>query len=429
MIKRFVLYLLALNMMLMASGCVAPMDLVKPAEKNQAKKEVVELPERVMTDRNHLPSDVEMVIAAMINAVRGDANLPNVSFDREGRHEFLEERFTYKEFDVKFVDIIFFKTEKPLDNVRPALLECGLFFEDAIGRSAYALVRAEYVVAKKDIIITNSEYEILPNPYPTVKAFILPKDAVEKASPEVKNNFASLYLLAQQKAVTMEPTKAERIRHEQYDQLSFIDRLKYKSDVTPKSYRVLVFCMERLRPESRFVLTVSKYENASEKTLSIPHYLNDNGWLVGIVGGKFALDSPKKDIFFNVQFNTGIDPADTELRQIGRFSSVKNYNKPKELLNPYLAAWKKQESVTITPAAPEGLISSGTVFLNPAAAEDAKKIQRRLAEGGFYSMKIDGAFGNGSQKALTAFKKARGLENDLVWDLETQKELFKGSGL
>ncbi|MCF6245921.1 MAG: peptidoglycan-binding protein [Desulfobacula sp.] len=436
MIKRFVLYLFVLNMLLITSGCVESMKRIDPFKNAQVKEDVVELPERIIVNRKDLPGDVEHVMAAMINAIRGgDKNIPNVNFDPNGKHEFMEDLFSYKRFDVKFIDIIYFKTEKALDHVRYSLLEFGLYFSDAIGRSAYVRVMADYVVAKNDIFITTTEYEILPNPYPEIQAFILPREVVTNASPEVKNDYTSLFLLAQQKAVTMEPTKGERIQREQYDQLSFIGRMKYKSDSIPKSYCVLVFCKERLRPESRFVMTVSKDEKVSNNTLSNPYYLNDDGWTVGIVGGKFALDAYDKEVFFHVQFNPGIDPANTELKYISRFSSVKNYDtQDKKPLNPYLKAFKKQKFDTATvvsdnPGVSNGSFSSGMVFLNPAVAKDAKIIQKRLSELGFYTMKIDGAFGKGSQRSLMAFKKTNGLAKNSVWNLKTQKALFKGSGL
>ena len=436
MIKRFVLYLFVLNMMAVTAGCVAPMNPAGPADNNQTKKNTVELPERVIIDREDVPGDVELVLAAMINVIRGgEENIPNINFDREGTHEFLQEKFAYKGFDVKFAEIIYFKTEQALDHVRYAVLESGLYFADAIGRSAYARVLVEYAVAKNDIFITNTEYEILPNPYPDVKAFIVPRAVLESASPEVKNSFAGLFLLAQQNEVTMEPTKKERIQREQYNQLSLIGRMKYKSDSIPESYCVMVFCMERLRPESQFVMTVSKDENASGDTLSTPYYLKDNGWTVGIVGGKFELDAYDKTIFFHAQFNPGINPADTDLKHISRFSSIKNYDVPdKKPLNPYLEAWKKQgmdkaPSAPITPIPSDGAISSGSVFLDPAVVKDATIIQRRLFDLGFYKMKVDGSFGEGSRRSLGAFKKANELANNSVWDLKTQKALFKGSGL
>jgi len=103
-------------------------------------------------------------------------------------------------------------------------------------------------------------------------------------------------------------------------------------------------------------------------------------------------------------------------------------------LNPYLEAWKKQgmdkaPSAPITPIPSDGAISSGSVFLDPAVVKDATIIQRRLFDLGFYKMKVDGSFGEGSRRSLGAFKKANELANNSVWDLKTQKALFKGSGL
>jgi hypothetical protein len=193
--------------------------------------------------------------------------------------------------------------------------------------------------------------------------------------------------------------------------------------------------MERLRPESQFVMTVSKDENASGPSLSKPYYLKDNGWTVGIVGGKFELDAYDKNIFFHVQFNPGINPADTALKHISRFSSIKNYDIPdKKPLNPYLEAWKKRgmdkaPAAPIASTPPDGAISSGSIFLDPAVAKDAAIIQERLLDLGFYKMKVDGNFGDGSRRSLGAFKKANELANNSVWDLKTQKALFKGSGL
>lgn len=433
MLNRWIFYILTLNLILTA-GCVSTMNQGQaPFEQGRMEKEVVELPERIPMTRNDLPGDAELVMAAMINVIRGsEEKIPQISFDRNGSHGFLEEDFFYKGFDVEHIDLIYFKTEKAVDNVRYAMLECGLYFADAIGRSAYVRVLAEYAVAKKDIIITQTEYEILPNPYPKVFAFIVPRDTVDVAPAEVKNDFRRLFLLAQKNAVTMEPTPQERARYESYKQLSSMGRLTYQSEAIPRSHYVMVFCMERLRPESRFAMTISRDAQASENSLSIPYYLNDNGWMVGIAGGKFAVDDYGKELFFHVRFNPGIDPKNTKLKSISRFSSIKEYNtnRPPEPPNPYLEGWKKQgidPSVMLTGTA--GPISSGTRVLNPSIIEDAKKIQQRLADSGFYNQKIDGAFGKGSKKSLTDFKKAKGLGNDSIWNLETQKALFSGSGL
>jgi len=81
------------------------------------------------------------------------------------------------------------------------------------------------------------------------------------------------------------------------------------------------------------------------------------------------------------------------------------------------------------PEAPQDPIATGSVLLNPSAPEDAKTIQSRLAELGFYKMAIDGAWGRGSRAALRAYKEKNGLKKDEQWDKETQIALFgKGAG-
>ena len=74
-------------------------------------------------------------------------------------------------------------------------------------------------------------------------------------------------------------------------------------------------------------------------------------------------------------------------------------------------------------------IESGSTFLDPRQKSDAKIIQTRLADLGYYNKKIDGDFGAGSKKALKKFRKDNGLGDNSTWDLKTQKILFKNSGL
>jgi peptidoglycan hydrolase-like protein with peptidoglycan-binding domain len=72
-------------------------------------------------------------------------------------------------------------------------------------------------------------------------------------------------------------------------------------------------------------------------------------------------------------------------------------------------------------------VASGTVFLNPSLKSDAKIIQKRLADLGYYNMEVDGLFGKGSQRAVQSFKKDNGLGDNATWDIRTQKTLFKGT--
>lgn len=72
----------------------------------------------------------------------------------------------------------------------------------------------------------------------------------------------------------------------------------------------------------------------------------------------------------------------------------------------------------------EESISSGEILLNPDHAKDARIIQKRLAELGFYKGPIDGIWGKGSQFGLKAFKEQNSMGNPDLWNKETQLLLF-----
>ena len=63
--------------------------------------------------------------------------------------------------------------------------------------------------------------------------------------------------------------------------------------------------------------------------------------------------------------------------------------------------------------------------MNPALPEDARIIQTRLAELGFYDLPIDGIWGKGSRTALMAFKEKNSLGSSDTWDTETQSLLLR----
>ncbi|MEI9479977.1 MAG: peptidoglycan-binding protein [Deltaproteobacteria bacterium] len=74
-------------------------------------------------------------------------------------------------------------------------------------------------------------------------------------------------------------------------------------------------------------------------------------------------------------------------------------------------------------------ISGGSTLLNPAVPEDARMIQTRLAELGFYELPIDGLWGKGSRTALMAFKEKNSMGSSDKWDKETQMLLFRETKL
>ena len=81
-----------------------------------------------------------------------------------------------------------------------------------------------------------------------------------------------------------------------------------------------------------------------------------------------------------------------------------------------------------TPAAGQHPVASGETLLDPAVPRDARMIQSRLAELGFYKAKIDGIWGRMSRAALKSFKEKNALGDPERWDKETQVLLFRDTG-
>jgi peptidoglycan hydrolase-like protein with peptidoglycan-binding domain len=117
----------------------------------------------------------------------------------------------------------------------------------------------------------------------------------------------------------------------------------------------------------------------------------------------------------------------------GSQTSLKAFKEKNSLKNPN--TWDKETQMALfaktsqagQPAAETGQdpVASGSVLLNPSNQQDAKTIQSRLAELGFYKGAIDGMWGKGSQTSLKAFKEKNSLKNPNTWDKETQMLLFK----
>ena len=86
-------------------------------------------------------------------------------------------------------------------------------------------------------------------------------------------------------------------------------------------------------------------------------------------------------------------------------------------------------SPTPTPTAvPDFDIPSGKVKLN-SEGEDAKLVQARLKDLGYYRGRVDGKFGSASVKALKAFQEANGMEPDGIAGETTYQRMFSWGAL
>lgn len=99
-----------------------------------------------------------------------------------------------------------------------------------------------------------------------------------------------------------------------------------------------------------------------------------------------------------------------------------------EELDAMETAKKQMKEVTESVASPvvsQGPYESGQIFLSLNVPDDICRVQGRLKDLGLYTYHVDGIWGKRSQHALQVFKRISRLPDPKVWDLETQKKLFK----
>jgi hypothetical protein len=378
------------------------------------------IPERTIIQRKQLPSHCQFVLAAIVEQMRyHDRAVPEVVFDPAGRHALRDPQLDYNQFELFHIDIGKLTYPKSTKNRSVAELDGIFHFRDVVGRMTSAAFFSQYEIKRSGAIrVLRSNVSTITPTLPRVAAFFVPVDAMRRLQGQLKS-FLDFFAAAAAYAVPMRPTAAEIAEKEKLDKLSTWEKMK-SGEVqvaTEAEYVILVFCMERLAPEADFTVKVMKTDSVVGPSLAHPIYFNDAGWRFAMLGGKAKLDSLMDRFFVFALYQP--DPSIFEKPiMLGRFDSVKNYTRGSQT---------KPAGRIQAPTG--GPLSSGQVFLNPGNKGDAKTIQRRMAELGYYHMKVDGAFGRGSRQALQAFRMEAGLGNDGTWDLKTQMRLFQGSGL
>lgn len=184
-------------------------------------------------------------------------------------------------------------------------------------------------------------------------------------------------------------------------------------------YMVVVFVVDRLESSDDVRGGVCAGPMPSDGFSDKATVYSANGWPILTADIDVPLNTPEKERFMHViwrpndETRTGGEKVDIP---IGRFSTC----------GTTFAANRFVEQSSLSSGA--AMIETGQRFLDPKNADDAKLIQARLADLGFYSAAIDGAFGKGSRAALAQFKQTNGLGGNGNWDLPTQQALFSGTG-
>ena len=417
-------------------GCVTTLTQVGKEDREPSMK--INLPDRYFPDKDTVPIDVKLICAAMINKLRHRAETPFVHFDPNGTHKIQEKGFEYEGFDVILTDITGFEAEKTATNTVHGTLEGVLHFQDFVGRRASTYFAATYTKTPEGISIAKSGAAAIPPVFPRLEAYFVPAEAINTCKKEDLRGFWNTYLFALENAIDMQPTDEDRQAHRAFEEMSFLKKAKASMKIEKREFVLMIFCLDRISGDADLELIISETEHSVDKNLVVPGYINEHGWWITMATGKFAADSWWNTNFYaHVFYNP--DPNDKSKRLlVGLFSNQKDYS-PKEDLQADQMQKQKPTSdehaqSTAKEATPstqiqKGPIASGKVFLNPLLKKDARQIQARLDELGYYEMKVDGIFGEKSRSALKKFREDNGLGNNALWDIETQKALFSGSGV
>jgi hypothetical protein len=406
-------------------GCVTTGSGLLPGESTREEGPVIELPDRSIADLSKQPAHVKFVLAAMGNKLRGARHtIPEVKFSPNGAHAFYDPDFTYGDFDLTRIQITGFEVVDQTKNMARLIIEGILSFEDLFRRGSAVYFAADYTVHKNGVTINNSGTALIAPGYPDIEVYFVPVSSFDGVDMNEISSFMDLYLHAVINAYDMRTTEADRKYKEEFETLATWKKMVATSAAMAQDFYIMAFCKDRLPPESSLQMRITNNAQARGENLFDVGYVYDQGWRVMIAGGNFSPDSLNYNIYVGLQYE--VDPAtEPNAQYVGVYQNQKNYNN-----TPKFIVKQKGGSKTATMQEPKSTpIASGSVFLNPSRKEDARLMQRKLAEMGYYTQKIDGDFGPGSRNALKEFKKDNGLGYNFIWDLITQKMLFKNSGL
>jgi hypothetical protein len=425
MYKKITIRVGFLILFLSLGGCLPTSTNLIPDISTPEEAPVIDLPDRTIADLSKQPAHVKFVLAAMGNKVRGGRDtIPEVKFSPNGAHAFYDPDFTYGDFDLTRIQITGFEVVDQTKNKARLIIEGIFSFEDLFRRGSAVYFAADYTVHENGVTINNSGTALIAPGYPDIEVYFVPISSFDGVDMKEISSFMDLYLHAVINAYDMRTTEADRKNKEEFEKLSTWKKMIATNENMLQDFYIMAFCKDRLPPETSLQMEIKNNAQLRGENLFDVGYFYDQGWRVMIAAGNFSPDSLNNNIYVGLQYE--VDPgSNPNARCAGIYKNQKNYNN-----TPRFIVKQSGESKTTTVQEPKSTpVASGSVFLNPSEKEDARLIQRKLAEMGYYTQKIDGDFGPGSRNALKQFKQDSGLGDNFNWDLNTQKMLFKNSGL
>lgn len=366
-----------------------------------------------------LPADVKLVTGAILLRMALSPDVPKeVEFAPRGVHAIHDETFDYGGFGLRGFDLLKYEAQSTGKKSAEVEMAAVVHLKDPLGRRTSVVLDATYDVTPKKVTIHSSQARPVQPAFPKTVCFFVPETAIKTVPRGSLSSFLDWYAFAVTHAVNMTPTTAERDQRAKWDTLSFTEKASARQANPPQRFVILTFAMDRILDSGELTMGFCDSPTGTMKHTEKATFLNDGGWRIGTLGAEFALNDPEKTYYIQVKYtpDTSQSAGTVYPALVGLFSTSKNY------------AAHTQHSSGLAAQPQSGPLENGARFLNPKNKDDAIVIQTRLAELGFYTAGIDGAFGKGSRAALAKYKKSAGLGDNSNWDLPTQQALFSGTG-
>ncbi|MFP4169059.1 MAG: peptidoglycan-binding domain-containing protein [Desulfonatronovibrionaceae bacterium] len=415
MSKSLVLSSVILILSCLAFGCSSLQKLKQPrTEFTQAPFEL-QAPSVRMRALKDLPADINLVTAAVIKKMRRESgSIRGVKFASSQSFSTLDSDFDYQGLAVTKITLVDHWARPAGNGAFKAKLRGVLEFSDTLGRRALMDYLVHYEFTRKNVVIDKARVLPVAPIFPNAQAFFIPADKLKRIA-SGPTDFATFYTRVVEGALALTPSAEEIQNRQAQKQKGFWGRLAHSSGKERENIYMVIFVMDRLTPDAKLDVVVTE-QLYDKNTLIKAAYMDFSGWRAAVFGGKFALDLDKFYTKVHYKPAKGVLPQGKDKVLIGLFCSEKNYG------DNIAGEYKEANSVT------EGPLAAGHRVLQTSSRDDAAVIQSRLAELGFYSMKVDGLWGPGSRAALKRFQMNRGLSPDGKWGVATQMKLFAGTG-
>ncbi len=263
------------------SGCISTADL-----KNSGNTVNVVTPQPL--ELQQVSPDIKLVTAAIVGKMRGRSKkVTTTTFAKKGKH-YIEEKFKYQGFDLTDLVITRYSSEKINKKQSLVTLEGILRFNDPAGRRAGVVFGAKYKLAFKKITILESAVMPLSPKVPEVVTFFVEEKKLAASAKKLKT-FLDYLIFAAENALPMTKGSGTNLPR------------------SAKEYLIMVFCLDRLAPQSQLTMEVTNKSIGMKKILAKPIYFNENGWRIMMAGGKFKAGMLANKFYVQVYYTASPD--------------------------------------------------------------------------------------------------------------------------